>query len=75
MRMNILDRLLEMFSINKTLGSHPSESMNLLKHVRAVRARAFQKITGKKLRSIDSLDSEEKLSKSGRLSLLRRLRR
>ncbi|MGV9103479.1 MAG: hypothetical protein ACOC38_02500 [Promethearchaeia archaeon] len=76
--MNILNRLLEIFSINKTLGAQPSESMNLLKQVRVVRARAFQKITGKKLRTMDSLDVQsesENLGESSRVSLLRRLRR
>ncbi|MGM0686086.1 MAG: hypothetical protein ACQET3_03885 [Promethearchaeati archaeon] len=78
MRMNILNRLLEIFSINKTLGAQPSESMDLLKQVRVVRARAFQKITGKKLRTMDSLDVQsesENLGESSRISLLRRLRR
>ncbi|MFO7836064.1 MAG: hypothetical protein R6V83_05375 [Candidatus Thorarchaeota archaeon] len=76
--MNILNRLLEIFSINKTLGAQPSESMDLLKQVRVVRARAFQKITGKKLRTMDSLDVQsesENLGESSRISLLRRLRR
>ncbi|MHA1636923.1 MAG: hypothetical protein ACTSUB_02805 [Candidatus Thorarchaeota archaeon] len=75
--MKIVERLLDLFgSHRKTLLGATTQPSDLIAHIYAIRARAYLKITGKHLTTVDistikknstSMDSTKDLSPSRRL--------